>query len=250
MKIDFLGTGNGNPNPNHGHSGILIEIEDRYYLFDLGDGIATKIWLDKTKDWSKFYGLFISHLHPDHLGGFFTFIQLLHQIAKLHDDWALNNERALGIHLPSARARVLIEELMDMMHDTCYNKKYFDSEKSGVIYSDEKITVEVLTNKHRPFSRSFIIQAENKKIIFSGDLREPDEIKSVSDNSDLVIIEGAHFPIEKIRDMLSDINVKKLIVTHLLDQRIADKAAVMDILQPLISKMAVSLAYDGYVVEL
>jgi len=250
MKIHFLGTGNGNPNPNHGHSGILFEIDDRYYLFDSGDGIATKLWLDKTKDWSKFYAVFYSHLHPDHLGGHFAFIQLLHQIAKLHKDWELNITINLKIYLPSKKAKKLIEKLMDMMHKTCYNKKYFACEKSKTIYNDEKIKVEVLINRHQPYSRSFIIEAEGKKIIFSGDIKEPNEIKSISNNSDLIIIEGAHFPIEKTRDMVSDINAKRLIVTHLLDERIADKKKVLNILEPLKSKIDISLAYDGYTVEL
>lgn len=250
MRINFLGTSNANPNPGHGQTGIIFETGRSYYLFDCGDGVATKLWLDAGTDWGRLRGVFISHLHPDHAGGIFSLLQLVHQRAKIHSEWEICRDRTFHIYLPNRAAGVLCGQLQEMMHGCCFNYQFTPYEGDGQIHTDNDFKVNAIRNRHIEFSYSFLINAEGKKIVYSGDLRSPNELAIHSENADLLIIEGAHFGIESIVETFRNVKIGRIIITHLLDEYIADKSKVIELLTPLEEKIEVSLASDGMVVEL
>jgi ribonuclease BN (tRNA processing enzyme) len=65
-------------------------------------------------------------------------------------------------------------------------------------------------------SFSLVVNAENKKIFFSGDLRSDFSDFSVAeaDGSDLAVVELTHYPIAKATPFLEKIRVGKLVFNH------------------------------------
>ncbi len=68
MKITFLGTGNAGTQ-NYYNTCFLIE-EDGLFLTDTGCGDRLFSQIEKAgKDWHNIHDVFVSHVHPDHIGG-------------------------------------------------------------------------------------------------------------------------------------------------------------------------------------
>jgi ribonuclease Z len=73
VTLTFLGTGSGIPCPGRGMSSSLLTAHDRcaHYLFDCGEG--TQEALSRASQWHPGWlwrgGVFISHLHGDHVFG-------------------------------------------------------------------------------------------------------------------------------------------------------------------------------------
>lgn len=62
----MLGTGAALADPNRGHSGVLITVEGRHYLFDIGHGVTRQL-IRANIDPAEVHRVFISHLHFDHI---------------------------------------------------------------------------------------------------------------------------------------------------------------------------------------
>lgn len=74
---------------------------------------------------------------------------------------------------------------------------------------------------------SLIITAENKKFIYSADIGSIDDLDPIIENADLLLTEGMHVELEKLPDLLIEKKVKKLILTHLLDDTDKDQVRMM-----------------------
>ncbi|MCP4408672.1 MAG: MBL fold metallo-hydrolase [Gammaproteobacteria bacterium] len=67
MKITLLGTGGPKPDPNRQGSGVLLNIERDYLLFDAGRGISTQLGRAGITP-QVVNPIFITHHHFDHIG--------------------------------------------------------------------------------------------------------------------------------------------------------------------------------------
>lgn len=248
MKIKILGSSNANPNPGMGQSGLIIEEGASIYLFDCGDGVPTKIWADSTIDMNLIKAVFITHFDADHFGGIFSMLQLMHQRLKRTRSSDTKNDHILKIMIPDEKSVSLFNNMVDIAHladeETAYKKEFKPYKGTGVIYKDNLITVSSFPTYHREESHGFVIETQGRKIIYTGDILEPAVVSEYVDNADLVIIEGAHFGIDKITEALSGRGIKRLLVTHLLDPRIKNQFEVMDALKPLTSECPVVFARD------
>jgi len=64
MRLTILGTGSARPVGDSAQSGILVEADGTYVLFDIGAGIASK--LEQYVTATRLSALFIGHYHADH----------------------------------------------------------------------------------------------------------------------------------------------------------------------------------------
>lgn len=248
MKFKFLGASDANPNNGNGQSGIILYTGNTNYLFDCGDGIATKIWCDGDTNLNNIQAIFISHLDPDHTGGVFSLMHLFHQHIK---DLPLQerNKNIIKFFIPSKEATCYIEKLMPLMRmddkNTAYKKVVVPYEGTKIIYSDDNIIVSSFPTYHKTESHGFIINAEGKKIVYTADIKNPYVIQDYTLDSDLTIIECAHFKTEEITDALMDKKIRNLIVNHINKERYDDPLKLMDDLKPLLKSTNVFIAKDG-----
>lgn len=250
MKVHFVGCSNANPNPGFGQAGLLIETHGRLYLFDCGDGVPTKLWLEPGLDWSGFTAVFVTHLHADHVGGLLVLMQLLHQRAKSHPEWPIGRAGVLEIYLPDPLLADLFEELVELTHPVCFAWAFKPYAGEGVIYRDDRLTVESRPSAHGAAAHAFRITAEDRRIVYSGDLAAPAEIADLCDRADLVVMEGAHFPLEDIPPALAGRGIQSVALNHLADDRIADPDGSLAAVADLAAETDLFLARDGMVVAL
>lgn len=68
MKIHFLGTSAGVPSLRRGLPAVAVEREGELLLFDCGEGTQTALQRSAARA-SRIVGIFISHMHGDHVMG-------------------------------------------------------------------------------------------------------------------------------------------------------------------------------------
>ena len=64
MRLTILGTGSARPVGDSAQSGILVEADGTYVLFDVGAGVAAKV--EQYVGATNLSALFIGHFHADH----------------------------------------------------------------------------------------------------------------------------------------------------------------------------------------
>lgn len=141
FNVHILGCGSALPNLKHNTSSQLVEIHDKIFMVDCGEG--TQLQLRKSKvHFAKVAAIFISHLHGDHcfgLMGLASTFGLLGRTAPLH------------IYAPKE-----MQELFDLQKRMfCSTFEYdlvfhpVETTQSNVIYEDKSLTVVTLPLKHR-----------------------------------------------------------------------------------------------------
>lgn len=200
MKITFLGTSHGLPDTDRYCSSILLEVGERAYLIDGGAPVADLL-LRRGIPYGKIRALFNTHLHSDHILGSLPLLSLI--------NWYYR-EATITAYLPEEAGCRLITDLLILSDGT------FDADRVRLVpydasfrYADGVIDLTPIPTRHmagvgRP-SYAFLIRAEGKAVLFSGDfcgdLSDFPEIL-YREPVDLFVTECAHFSVEALVDKL------------------------------------------------
>ena len=68
FEVVFLGTGAAVPVPSRGTTSQFVHIHGHTYLVDAGEGVQLALRKNQRK-FQKLKGVFISHMHGDHVLG-------------------------------------------------------------------------------------------------------------------------------------------------------------------------------------
>ena len=110
--------------------------------------------------------------------------------------------------------------------------------EDGLLFEDGSIRVTALHNDHLReadtgdwHSYSYLIEAEGRRIVFSGDVHYPHELDPlIADGCDLLIMETGHHKVADVCEFVKSRNIKRLIFNHhgreiLFDPAAADERA-------------------------
>ena len=141
FEVNILGCGSAVPTDRHMTTAQLVNIHEKVFLVDCGEGTQTQIWKSGIRV-TAMNNIFISHAHGDHFFGLVPLISslglMLDRTADLHlwlpADLRENLERDFNAycHLPF---KLVMHEL--------------DATKRAVIYEDKETTVETIPLNHR-----------------------------------------------------------------------------------------------------
>ncbi|MBQ9338369.1 MAG: MBL fold metallo-hydrolase, partial [Lentisphaeria bacterium] len=205
MKIHIFGCLSGTePMPGKHHTALALEKDGALYWFDAGEGCGSTAHL-MGLDVRKIRGIFISHPHIDHTAGLpHLFFVIFKRIARDPE----SPEVALKIFIPepkivdaalfglSARRSLPSKMKLDIVR----------IDRGGVLFDAGGVRVECVANRHirqepgkPPRSFSFLITAEGKRIIFSGDVKNwRDYEVFLKDGCDLLMMESGHHSPPKV----------------------------------------------------
>ena len=216
MSVRFytLGTSHGGAEVGRSCSVNVLEVGDFYYVFDCGGNIETKM-KDLDMPTERIRAVFISHMHEDHVGSLSAVIKRFSHYIK--------EERSVKIYMPEADGIAAFKSWMSALHTTknMHRVEYLLIEPRE-IYRDECVTVTAIATKHMQGgafpSYAFMIEAEGKKVLYTGDLA-PDfsdyPAVLLSGEFDLVVSELVHFNLEDNLDTIKKTRTKKLVFTHM-----------------------------------
>ena len=156
FEVNILGCGSAVPTARHMTTAQLVNVHDRLFLVDCGEGTQTQIW--KRKSGIKVTGMnhiFISHAHGDH---FFGLVPLVSSLNLMLDRTA-----DLHLWLPAD----LEEPLRRDFEQYCYVPfklimHPLDTTKQTVLYEDKEMKVETIPLNHRVPCCGFLFSEKPK----------------------------------------------------------------------------------------
>ncbi|MEI8271932.1 MAG: ribonuclease Z [Paludibacter sp.] len=139
--LTILGCGSALPTRKNFPSAQLLELRDKQYLIDCGEGTQIRMRQMGVKT-ARLGHIFISHLHGDHCFGL---------IGMISSFGMLNRTADLHIHAQPDLEKILKPQLMyfcqDLPFDVIFNN--INPRKNEMIYEDRSIQVFTIPLKHR-----------------------------------------------------------------------------------------------------
>ncbi len=222
MKIYFLGTCAGTqPWPDRHHASFAVETASRIYWFDAGEGCsytAHNLGIDLL----SVNKIVISHTHMDHVGGLGNLLWNIRKMTyvKKHDPVYGD----IDLYIPVLET---YEGLSLLLRNTEGKfKKNFEIHahkvKSGVLFDDGYMKVTAFRNTHlkreetdEELSFSYLIEADGRKVLYSGDLGEYSDLDEIlKEEVDVLIGETGHFSVEDVYEYTKDKKIGKVIYFH------------------------------------
>ena len=227
MRITFLGTSHGVPSKERYCSATLVEVNGSNYLIDCGAPVA-ELLIKNGINFSTLKSVFITHSHGDHTYGLSTLCSLASWYFRKSD---------FDVYFPEKCTADAFEQLITVC-DKIFNKDRirFKTFEAGVVLSDENIKVTAIATKHMNNgeypSFAFMLEAEGKRVFFTGDLYKdpsvdfPSEAKQLT--SELIICEMAHFSSEAILPIITQCPTKRIYFNHIYYDYEKSLAAIKD----------------------
>ena len=262
VKIHYLGTCSGTePMPNMHHESSILEVGNTVYWFDMGEGCARSAYLSGI-DVTKTKAIFVSHPHIDHIGGMANVFHLFNKLNGIHKR-PLANNNTLEVYFPDP-------ELFESVKQVALGGRYSGARflfsinehaiRDGVIFEDENIRISAKSNRHLPndgedgiyHAFSFLVETDGKRIIFSGDVKRPDELDAlIGDGVDLLIMETGHHKVADVCEYAVSRNVKCLRFNHHGREILGDRAAAEALVgkYEMSHEISIKLTHDGLVEE-
>ena len=209
MRIILIGTSHGVPEPHRRCSSTLIEIGGAYYIVDMGTQTAEDL-RRRGIPFEAVRAVLCTHPHGDHTDGLINFTDLCNWYFKKAEP---------HIILPN---RELIDAMAAWLAVTGSGKPIregirFSVLEEGVVYKDENVTFRAIPTQHCKDSFAFLMEAEGKKVLFTGDLRHPTAdfpAAAFEEETDLILCELAHFSPDDCVPVFDKTKAKRILHTH------------------------------------
>lgn len=160
FKVHILGCGSALPTLRHNPSSQLIEIREKFFMVDCGEGTQIQLRRSRTH-FSRITAVFISHLHGDHCFGLIGMIStfgMLGRTAPLHiyatAEFKPMLDAQMEMFCRGLEFEVIFHPVSTTLHQT--------------VYEDKSLTVETIPLDHRIaccgylFSRKSIPKVQEK----------------------------------------------------------------------------------------
>lgn len=214
MIIKFLGTSFGAPSAGRHQQSILLETDiGNAYLLDAGAPVLD-ILVNENYDLKKIKGIFLSHMHGDHIDGIFDIIYLAQYFQMKYD-----------LYVPDKSGLHFLKSYMELQNIRNCDWITYDEIKEGLFYDDGNVKVNAVRTNHMSESEGnsygFIIEHEDKKIYISGDLHSSlNDFPDFADDEiiDMAIVECAHFDAKTLINKLSEYRINKAAVIHVMPE--------------------------------
>ena len=253
IRIRFLGTCSGTePMPGMHQCSLLFEIGGALYWFDAGESCSHTAHTMGI-DLLSVSDIFISHPHIDHVGGL---ANLLWTIRKL---WTRTKQLPrygdVTVYTPCLKTMegVMIILGQGENHYSCPYRTVSKRITDGVLLETDDVKVTALHNNHLSKgedgwqSFSFCMEAEGKKVIYSGDIRSLDDIAVwLDDGCDLLLMETGHHDPESICKALQGSRVRGLRFLHNGRTILYDYEGTLDACRKIIPSVAISNDRDTF----
>ncbi len=223
MKLFIFGSCSGTePITDRHHTAFAIEINKRIYWFDAGENCSYTAHLMGV-DLLRVSDIFISHSHMDHVGGLGNLLWNIRKLSNLNKK--LPEYGDINVYMPNQET---FDGIMTVLKNTegnysCDYKTVLKNINDSVILKNEDIEVTACHNFHLSKinnmwqSFSFVVKAENKKIVYSADVKEFEDLSGMLEyGCDVLLMETGHHKPEEVCQKIKDSNfsVKELYFLH------------------------------------
>ncbi|MCR5004865.1 MAG: MBL fold metallo-hydrolase [Clostridiales bacterium] len=238
MKITFIGSSHGVPEGDRRCACTMIEVEDRRYFIDMGTQVIEDVRRRHIPE-ESIKGVFITHMHGDHTNGLVSFVDLISWYFKTCFP---------RVVVPEQMAVEVLKAWLMVNHNHLREDIEFQVTQEGMIYNDGVLKVTAFKTKHIDPSYAYLVEAEGKRVLFTGDLKGPQidfPLEALKDPVDLVIAEAAHFSPVEYLPIMKEQEIGRWIINHYQPRKVPE---VWTLKQQ--AQIPVELAMDEMEVEL
>ncbi len=219
MKITTLGTSHGDSTYCRFNTSTLYELNGALYLVDCGEPCEA-LMCRKGKDFSKLRAVFITHMHDDHAGGLTELVKTLIKYAK--------PGQHTTVYFPEEGAKEAFHGWTRALHMKD-GEEYisYGVVKPGEVYRDENIAVSAYATDHipsnpvKPCTFAFILDAEGKHILHTGDLwvdfHDFPKI-AAEEEFDACLCEATHYKTETALPLFAASKIRRMIFMHIANR--------------------------------
>ena len=260
MKITFLGAGTIIPDAKQefqrSYSSILIEIDKKKLLFDIGPGTLYKMqYLGINTQIYPDY-VFITHYHIDHC---LDYIPLVKSRCINQKTCHVEVGKKIAVFGPPGLKR-WNEDVFEnvrmwnyMSNELNYRNvtDCFEVE-NGKVLRKKNFKITCCPIDHAD-GIAYRLDSKNKSFVYSGDMGYDENICELGKNADVVVIEcsfpdkrslsGKHLEPELIGNLAKTGNFKSVILTHLYPKSNGKERSIINTIQN-IADCKVSIAHD------
>ncbi len=247
MKITFLGSSHGIAEKNRYCSSIVVTVNGKHYVIDAGAPILDLLQRNGFA-FEDVNGIFITHMHSDHMIGLYAFMDTLNEFNEF-------SHIKIPVYAPDLKrlnAMVSLIETCIPYHGRVTLNKY----EEGVVFDDGNVKISSVKTQHIENSHAFIVEADGKKVVFTGDLTcnltdYPKIFNDYNNECDLVVMESAHqfYSEDYVYDTLSKTKTKAMVLNHVYELR-NSLEILTGFASKIQSKFPLTVAYDGMIIEL
>lgn len=154
IKLTILGFNSAVPTAYSNPTSQLLNIAERYFLIDCGEGTQVQLRKSKAK-FNRINHIFISHLHGDHVFGLIGLISTLQLLGR---DIPLTIFGPMGI-------KEFIMTQLRFTESVCSFELIFhelSSKKSELIYEDALVEVVTIPLNHRVYTNGYLFREKIK----------------------------------------------------------------------------------------
>lgn len=226
MRLTFIGTSHGVPEPHRRCSSNLLEVNGAYYIIDMGT---------QTIEELRRLGIRIedvrlvicTHPHGDHTNGLVSFVDLV--------NWYYKKASPL-ILLPDENMIAPLKAWNEATEGYALREGItISTVQEGVTYEDENVRITAVKTRHCWSSYCFFVEAEGKKVLFTGDLKHPSvdfPAAALEEELDLIVCELAHFPADDCIPVFDRTKAKKILHTHIAPRQYESLARQLNLPHP------------------
>ena len=223
LSVKCFGVGDGTASAERNHSSYLYDFGAATVLIDCGESVS-RSYKASGSSYEKVDRIILSHLHSDHIGGFFMLIQGF---------WLEGRKRELRVHMPAdgiepirkfLRMAYLFDEILTF-------PIIFEPLQVGkpIIITDQ-VRIDCFPTTHLENFRqrfqakypaeyaafSFLIETASGRIVHSADIGAPQDLDPLLEQPvELLVCELAHFKREELFQYLKGRDIKKIAIVHI-----------------------------------
>ena len=220
--INILGSCAGTePMPGRMHTSWALSVGERLYFFDAGEGCSWTAHL-MGLDLLQIRSILISHVHHDHVAGLAGLMENIRAVSWIRKEPTAADD--IRIYIPELEVWETVHRFLKYTTSGHVTKYTITAEmpELGVFFDDGVIKVSAFETLHLPKAedgrcRSFAyrIETEGKTIVFSGDIRNLEELTpAIGTGCDLLLCETGHHSVKAACDFAEITHVKKLVFVH------------------------------------
>lgn len=155
FEVTILGCGAATPTLRHHPTGQVVNLHDKYFLVDCGEGIQMQLRRYKVK-MQRIDHIFISHLHGDHYFGIQGLLSSMHLLGR---------KKPLQLYAPEGLKEIIDvqQRVGEMFLSFPLEFHPLDVKSPTVIFEDNSLEIIAFPLEHRISCTGFIFREKERK---------------------------------------------------------------------------------------
>lgn len=162
LKLTILGSGSAVPILGRGVSSQFLNINERRFLIDCGEGTQLQLRRYKVK-FQRIQAIFISHLHGDHFLGLFGFVSSLSLFGRT---------KKLQIYAPTGLEEIVRHQFKLAQVYLSFELEFItlNTNDKLVVFEDASVRVSAFPLKHRIECYGFLFEEKQVELKIDKDM--------------------------------------------------------------------------------